>query len=157
MASAAVKLNSESRIKLVPKEKVKPVKKPKVNSVIGKIEDTFKRENYLAIIWGFMLGGVPPISTYTVAHYAVTPGTPQQLAHQFASYFVLGGLIYSSITVYQWKLIAVQNKWKAFGFVLLTEGVMTFIHIPWLSALALFQLVIINWTSNSYNLMIDKG
>jgi hypothetical protein len=157
MASVA-RRNSEPRIKLALVNKPKAVKKIKVqNTVINQIKSSFSWNNKLAIIGGFLLGAIPPIESFTVAHYAVKPGTITELAGQFASYFVLGGLAYSSITVYQWKLEAVRNKWKALGFVLLTEGVMTFIHIPWLCYVALFQLVMINWVANTYNLTVDKG
>ena len=152
----AAKRNSQSRLKLVSVSKPKTIKKSKEISVIEQVEVTFQRNNLLAIIGGFLFGAVPPISTFTVAHVAVVPGSIPELAHQFSSYFVLGGLAYSSITVYQWKLVAVQNRLKALGFVLLTEGVMTFINIPWLCYLALFQLVTINWIANSYNLTKRK-
>jgi hypothetical protein len=152
----ALKRNSEPRIKLAL-VKPKAIKKIKAErTVIEQVEISFRWHNKLAILGGFLFGAIPPIATFTVAHEAVKPGTIGELAGQFASYFVLGGLAYSSITVYQWKLMAVRNRYKAFGFVLLTEGVMTFINIPWLCYLALFQLVVINWVANTYNLTVDK-
>ena len=156
MASVA-KRNSEPRIKLALVNKPKAIKKPKEPSVIEQVEYSFRRNNLLAIFGGFLFGGCPPIATFTVAHVAVKHESLMQIASQFSSYFVLGGLVYSSITVYQWKLMAVKNRYKAIGFVLLTEGVMTFIDIPWLCYLALFQLVIINWVANTYNLTVDKN
>lgn len=155
MASVA-RQGSQPRIKLALVDKPKVIKKSKELSVIEQVERSFRRDNLLAIMGGFLFGAMPPISTFTVAHIAVKPGSLIELASQFSAYLVLGGLVYSSITVYQWKLVAVRNKWKAFGFVLLTEGVMTFINIPWLCYAALFQLVIINWVANTYNLTVDK-
>ena len=158
MASIA-RRNSEPRIKLALVNKPKPIKKIKEAKeipVVEQVEKSFRRNNLLAIWWGFLFGACPPIATFTVAHYAVKHESLLQVASQFSSYFVLGGLVYSSITVYQWKLMAVQNRLKALGFVLLTEGVMTFIDIQWLCYLALFQLVTINWVANTYNLTVDK-
>ena len=58
---------------------------------------------------------------------------------------VLGGLLFSAKTVWQWAHQAFANDaWKATGFVVLLEGVMTLSQIPALAIAALVLLTAIN-------------
>ena len=79
--------------------------------------------------------------------HAITP-----LYTQKALYLVLGGLAYSAKTVWQWGTVAFQNAFKAFGFVVLLEGVMVTSHILWLSITALVYLMAINGIATGCNL-----
>jgi uncharacterized membrane protein HdeD (DUF308 family) len=118
--------------------------------VVGQVQIAFKRKNRLATLIGFVLGGFIPLASYTVAHRALNEEIHVLL--QLNAYIVLGGLIYSAITVFTWAVLAFQNRLKAFGFVLLLEGVMTFVAIPWLSLTALALLVGINGVATGCNL-----
>jgi hypothetical protein len=57
---------------------------------------------------------------------------------------VLGGLVFSALTVFRWGRLAFGSPVKALGFVVLAEGVMTFCSTAWLSVVALGYLVLIN-------------
>jgi len=93
--------------------------------------------NPIALLVGCLLGGFVPLATYFVAHQEVD-------GYNAALALVIGGLVYSAKTVWQWGLLAFNCKYKATGFVLLVEGVMVLSHIRWLGVIALAYLVLIN-------------
>jgi hypothetical protein len=97
-----------------------------------------------------LLGGFVPLASFFVAHFELSAITP--LYTQRALYLVLGGLAYSAKTVWQWGTLAFQNGFKAFGFVVLLEGVMVTSHILWLSIAALVYLMAINGIATGCNL-----
>ncbi|XHR29866.1 MAG: hypothetical protein ACFUZC_04790 [Chthoniobacteraceae bacterium] len=62
----------------------------------------------------------------------------------FAHILVAGGLAYSAKTVYQWGLAVFADRFKAIGFTLLVEGVLTFGRSGCLVFPALGILALIN-------------
>lgn len=116
--------------------------------VVGQIKLAFAHP--LPLVIGAMLGALVPIATYTVGHaelgeagWASLPGA-----------IVVGGLLFSAITVYKWGRRAFGGAVKAIGFVVLSEGVMSFSHTPWLSLVVLGFLVGINAVANGANLAV---
>lgn len=114
--------------------------------VVSQIKIAFA--NPLPLLIGALIGGLVPIATYTVGHaelgtagWGSVPGT-----------IVIGGCLFSAITVYKWGRKAFDCAFKALGFVVLSEGVMTFSQTPWLSLLMLCFLVAINAVANGANL-----
>jgi uncharacterized membrane protein len=90
----------------------------------------------LATLVGCVLGGFVPLASYVLAHLP-SPSTALWG-------LVVGGLLFSAKTVWQWGLLAFADPWKASGFVLLIEGVMVLSPVPWLAVTALALLVAIN-------------
>jgi hypothetical protein len=118
------------------------------SDVIGQIKLAFA--NPLPLVIGALIGALVPIATYTVGHaeldtagWGSVPGA-----------IVIGGCIFSAITVYKWGRRAFDSAFKALGFVVLSEGVMSFSHVAWLSMVMLGALVSINAVANGANLAI---
>jgi hypothetical protein len=116
--------------------------------VIGQIKLAFA--NPLPLVIGALIGALVPIATYTVGHaeldtagWGSVPGA-----------IVIGGCLFSAITVYKWGRRAFDSAFKALGFVVLSEGVMSFSHVAWLSMVVLGFLVAINAVANGANLAI---
>lgn len=116
--------------------------------VIGQIKLAFA--NPLPLVIGALIGALVPIATYTVGHaeldtagWGSVPGA-----------IVIGGCAFSAITVYKWGRRAFDSAFKALGFVILSEGVMSFSHVAWLSMVVLGFLVAINAVANGANLAI---
>jgi len=103
----------------------------------------------LALFCGSVLGSFIPFATYFVAHHD-TQVSPL--------YWVLvaGGLLFSAKTVFDWTRIAFQSAPKAFGFVLIVEGVMTFSTLAVLSYFALAVLAIINGVATGCNIALNQ-
>src|ERR1041384_3291551 len=94
--------------------------------------------NPLPAVIGALLGALVPSATFVVGHHELTSWTePKAL-------IVLGGLVFSALTVFCWGRLAFGSAVKALGFVVLAEGVMTFCSTEWLSVVALGYLVLIN-------------
>ena len=114
--------------------------------VVGQIKLAFG--NPLPLLIGALIGALVPVAMYTVGHaelatagWGSVPGA-----------IVIGGCLFSAITVYKWGRRAFDSALKALGFVVLSEGVMTFSQTPWLSLLMLSFLVAINAVANGANL-----
>jgi uncharacterized membrane protein HdeD (DUF308 family) len=90
------------------------------------------------MVVGCLLGGFIPLATYFIAHFEL------DTFWSVNTVIVLGGLAYSAKTVWQWTYLAFDCRYKATGFVMLTEGVMVFSHTPWLAVCALSYLIGIN-------------
>ncbi len=119
---------------------------PRDVDVVSQIRVAFRHPLPLTI--GALLGALVPIGTYTVGHleldqagWVSVPGV-----------IVVGGLSFSAITVYKWGARAFASGGKALGFVLLSEGIMSFSHIPWLSVAVLAVLVAVNAIANGAHL-----
>jgi hypothetical protein len=69
---------------------------------------------------------------------------------------VAGGLMFSATTVYDWTKIAFQSSFKALGFCVLVEGVMTFSGIAILSYAALAVLAIINGIGTGCKIALNQ-
>lgn len=63
---------------------------------------------------------------------------------------VLGALVFSAITVFEWMSACFENTLKAVGFTVVTETVMICSHDPWLHWPALAILILINATNSAY-------
>lgn len=104
--------------------------------------------NKVALLGGIVLGGFIPFSVYWLMHQeAPTSTSICELAGRpivFAHLLVLGGLAYSAKTVYQWGRAVFADRFKAVGFTLLVEGILTFGHSNCLIFPALGILVLIN-------------
>lgn len=138
---------SRPKKKTAPKKSVhRPTAEQVANmSVIQQVQRTFAREHRLSAVMGFLLGGFIPVATFTIVHHEVA-------THPFLWAMVIGGLVYSAISVFKWAMQAFHMIAKAVGFVLLLEGVVTFAHTPWLPVAGLLVLVIINGISAAVSL-----
>jgi len=121
--------------------------------IVDQVKEAAKKTNRIATVAGFVLGGFVPTASFTLAHFEVNASQPLWL--QMPTLLVLAGLIYSAKTVFDWAKIAFKHPAKAVGFVTLLEGVMTFSHTHWLSAVALALLVGINGIATGCNLALD--
>ena len=104
--------------------------------------------NKTALLGGILLGGYIPFSVYWLMHQEAPASAPlcELAGHPvaFAHLLVLGGLAYSAKTVYQWGRAVFADRFKAVGFTLLVEGILTFGHSDCLIFPALGILVLIN-------------
>lgn len=109
----------------------------------------------LAAFIGFLLGGFVPLASYILAH---SEFSALGLDRYRSWSLVAGGLLYSAKTVYDWACLAFTNVVKSLGFVVLLEGVMVTSHTPWLAAVALGYLIVINGTATACALSVaPKG
>lgn len=129
----AVPANAKPR---APKRKASPTVRAARTGIVGQVQTALKAENRLATFLGALLGAIVPVATFTVAHSLTS-------WRELMALLVVGGLLYSGTTVYQWGRLAFGSWYKALGFTVLLEGVMTFSH-GWLSGTALGYLVAIN-------------
>lgn len=113
---------------------VRPTAHP---SPVDQVRRAFAANRRLSAILGFILGGFVPVATFTLVHRDV-------LTHPLLWIMVAGGLLYSAVSVYVWAKQTFELTVKAAGFVLLTEGAVTFSHTLWLSLAGLLILVTIN-------------
>lgn len=123
---------------------------PRAAGVVEQVRVALKPKARLATFLGFLLGGFVPLASFEVAHFEVD--LTQPVYAQLASYLVVGGLLFSMVTVYAWAKLAFQAPTKALGFVILLEGVMITSHAGWLAAAALCYLVAINGIATGCNL-----
>jgi hypothetical protein len=97
----------------------------------------FRRGNRLNWLVSFILAGFVPAASYTIVHVEVT-------VRPMMWVLVGGGLLYSAFSVYTWGCRKFGDPRKAFGFVVLLEGILTFCRIGWLSLTGLAILMIVN-------------
>ena len=110
--------------------------------VVGQVKAAFAPGARLAACFGLALGGAIPWLTFRTAH-----------ADGFgwwslAAAFVLGGLLYSGPTVWQW-IRTFKGAVPAFGFVVLLEGLMVTSSDPVVTYAALAMLIFINAISTA--------
>lgn len=118
-----------------------------VPSIISQIE--VAAQNPLPAVIGALLGALVPSATFMIGHYELTDWRdPKAL-------IVLGGLVFSALTVFRWGRLAFGSSVKALGFVILAEGVMTFCSTAWLSLVALGYLVLINAIATGCRIALD--
>lgn len=120
--------------------------------VVDQVKLAMRPKARLATCTGFLLGGFVPLASYVVAHYEIDASAP--LYTQLATVLVLGGLIFSARTVYDWARLAFRAGGKALGFVVLAEGVMTTSSTSWLAIAALVYLIAINGIATGCNLSL---
>ena len=123
------------------------------DSVLGQIKEALDGKNRLASFTGFALGGAAPAFTFFIGHFTLK--SDAVLYGQMSSYMVLGGMIFSALTVYEWLKNAFRNPWKAFGYVMLIEGAMVFSPLLGIAACALVLLFVINGVATACNLVRD--
>ena len=126
--------------------------------VVDQVRVAFQAGNRLPTAAGFLLGGFVPVATYLSAHYQWVAGATTWASFaQLATLLVVGGLVFSAITVYTWARLAFTVPAKALGFCVLVEGVMTFSTMPALSVAALVYLVLINGIATGTHLAMSAG
>lgn len=116
---------------------------PRTLGVGDQVRIALRPKNRLEALCGLVLGGFVPVATFVTAHGGWTWMT---------AVLVVGGLVFSAKTVFDWCSLAFGERAKALGFVLLIEGVMVASPVRWLSLAALALLVGINGTSTGCRL-----
>jgi hypothetical protein len=149
--------------KAQPSDKAKPAIKPRSPrkakpkadlSVMGQIRTSLMRENLSATAMGFLLGGLVPLSTYMIVHYQIRGDVAWYL--QPLLLMVLGGLVFSAKTVYEWTAQAFNSRAKALGFVVLVEGILTLSSQEWLAITALAYLIAVNGIATGVRLALSR-
>jgi hypothetical protein len=140
MNTLATHLENSSALGRQPRRAAPP-------SIISQIE--IAARNPLPALIGALLGALVPSATFMIGHYELTSWVePKAL-------IVLGGLVFSALTVFRWGRLAFGSPVKALGFVILAEGVMTFCSTAWLSLVALGYLVLINAIATGCSIALD--
>lgn len=121
------------------------------NSIVDQFRMATQKQNRWATAAGFLIGGFVPSATFFLVHYGVATSA-------WLWIIVAGGLLFSAKTVFEWGCVAFQNGWKAFGFCLLVEGVMTFspANLLYLSIAGLGMLSLINGVATGCNLALNR-
>ncbi len=160
--STLMNTNSAKKLSVVSSTKsVKAPRAPRVRktladlSIVDQVKEAMKPKARLATFLGFLLGGFVPSASYIVAHHELDHTKP--LYFQPGLLLVLGGLLYSAKTVYEWGVNAFSNKMKALGFVVLLEGVMILSSTPAIAVAALIYLAMINGIATGCNLSLKSG
>ncbi len=119
--------------------------------VVQQIRLAFHARNRLATLLGIVVfGAFAPLASFWVAHFELATASSWRFAALGS--IVLGSLVLSAKTVYQWANLAFRDAWKATGYVILVEGVMIFSVTAWLAWIALGLLIIINGIAGGVNL-----
>lgn len=118
--------------------------------VVDQVRLALQPRSRLAFAVGTLLGAVVPFATFHYSHAELVASRP--LWAQWASLFVVGGLLFSAVTMYGWGRLAFLQRTKAVGFVLLLEGTMVTSHTHWLAVTALVYLCAINGVATACNL-----
>lgn len=151
-STAKITASSNPRLKLVPAVKVES--SPEPIGIVDQVTLALKPNTRVATFLGFLLGGFVPLASYVVAHFEIDRSEP--FYTQSASLLVLGGLMFSAMTVYSWAQLAFKRAAKSVGFVVLLEGVMIMAHTEWLAWSALAYLVAVNGIATGCTLSLDR-
>lgn len=119
-----------------------PARKSRKLGVVDQVRLAFARGHRLATMIGFLFGGAPSCLAYYLVHEQIPVTDGWRLYASIA--VVCGGLLFSLRTVYQWGVLALGSKPKAFGFCVIVEGAMIVALHPAVSLSALAILVLIN-------------
>jgi hypothetical protein len=122
--------------------------------VVGQIRFAFSKGAYLGTTIGLVLGGSVPVGAYVICHNELSSAEGWRWTALLL--LVLGGLLFSAKTVWQWAAAAFQDAWKASGFVVLLEGIMVLAETTWLSWGALGLLIAINGIASGVTLSKGK-
>lgn len=127
---------------------------PAVTGFVADVRAALTRERGLELFIGLLWGGFVPVASFYSIHEALpqlwagasAPGAGWLAWAHFLSVVavVVGGLLKSSPVVYGAAKEAFGNWAEALGFVLIFEGVMALVPIPWLQSAALTGLVGVN-------------
>jgi hypothetical protein len=118
--------------------------------VVEQVRRSFRAENRLATLVGFILGGFIPVASWELAHCEC------KKLMSIPALLVIGGLMFSAKTVFDWGYQAF-GAWKAAGFVLLMEGVMVYSGNWTLNMVALGLLVFINGLGTGATLSLQRN
>lgn len=132
-----------------PSPKREPVEIP--TDIVSQVRVALDSRYRLAAIIGILFGAFVPFATFSIAHFEI--GTDYW---RWLSLLPLGGLMYSATTVYGWGKQAFASGFKALGFTILLEGVMTFSSLEWLSYISLGYLIVINGVATGTQLVLPK-
>jgi len=124
------------------------------SGIVTQVKRAFLKKNRLATFIGIILGGFVPVAIYVVSHNEA--GAAFSLHPTSANGLVLGGLLYSAQTVYQWARAAFTQAIKSVGFCVLLEGVMVTSQTKALTLAALFLLVAINGIATGCKLSLGS-
>jgi hypothetical protein len=138
-----------------PRRSSKPPRSFNELGIVDQVVEACRPRARLATLLGGLLGGFAPVATYALVHRELVGGAP--LYAQAPAWLALGGLVFSSRTVFAWGKIAFGEPVKAFGFVVLVEGVMASSHQPALSFAALTLLVAINGIATGCRLSLERS
>lgn len=96
-------------------------------TVVQQVNRAFMKGTRVSAILGVIVGGFVPFAVWATAHFAITPqDNTWATLTQIPALLVVGGLLYSAKTVFQWVKAAYGDPYKALGFVVLLEGTLTF-------------------------------
>ena len=120
-----------------------------------------QKDNLYWTLGGAGICGSIPLASFILVHYdkVIAPLSKWSL--------VIGGLVFSCITVYRWARKVFRSGYntssanfldflKATGFVVITEGVMVTSGVVWLTYMMLTILIIVNAISGGVNLALDR-
>lgn len=127
---------------------------PSLRSVPDQVRFAFRPQKRLESTWGLLLGGLPPLLTFWTVHHEISRAAA--LYAQPGPYIAAGGLAWSALTMFKWARSAFHHPVKAFGYVVLLEGVMTTCHAQWVALVVLAYLVVINGIASACNLAGDS-
>jgi hypothetical protein len=153
-SATALKVVPAAPKSVAPKAPRAPKAPAHADGVIAQLRLAALPENRLALVVGALLGGLVPFVAFVLAHFEIDPTVP--LYAQLPAWLVLGGLVYSAKSVYQWGVAAFACPFKAIGFVLLTEGTMLASHYLWLSLVVLAYLIAVNAVNTGVHLALQR-
>lgn len=122
----------------------------KTNSIIAQLK--IAGSNPGALVIGGACGALVPLGTSYVSH-TLLHGNLAQLS--VLPILVLGGLVFSCLSVYSFSRSVFGSWYKALGFVAAIEGYMTFTD-GWLSITALVFLIAINAIANGCRVACER-
>jgi hypothetical protein len=137
-SSAPILAATEERAPSAPKTTARRL------GVVDQVRLAFARGHRLATLIGFVFGGAPSSLAYYLVHEQIPDLTVYDWRLWATIAVVCGGLLFSLRTVYQWGVLALSSKPKAFGFCLIVEGAMIVALHAAVSLSALTILVLIN-------------
>jgi len=116
-------------------------------SVVDQLRRAFSPGHRLGALIGTLVGSFVPLASYVLIH-------GEAALKSWLVVLVLGSLIFSALSVYQWAAAAFQSGLKAAGFCVLVEGTMALSRTEWLGLTALGLLVIVNVISCAVALQV---
>lgn len=119
-------------------------------SIISQLNTAVR--NPTALLLGGACGALVPLGTCYVTH-ELLHGDLVQLS--ILPLLVLGGLVFSCLSVYAFARAVFGTWYKALGFVIALEGYMT-CTAGWLSVTALVFLIVINAIANGCRVAIER-
>ncbi len=119
-------------------------------SIISQLHTAVR--NPTALLLGGACGALVPLGTCYVTH-ELLHGDLVQLS--ILPLLVLGGLVFSCLSVYAFARAVFGSWYKALGFVIAVEGYMT-CTAGWLSVTALVFLIVINAIANGCRVAAER-